>query len=114
MGTASLRQTGITAVAGGLLLFSGTSFAIADDGSDVQVQAVRASGSQSEVTVENTGYGLRTGQLIVELILDGRRSLLLAPFAVWGGQKAFVTIVPPIPGGSVIRVGIIVDDGAPI
>jgi hypothetical protein len=55
-----------------------------------------------------------TGKIVVEVTVDGKRTFAQVPFTVWGGQKVFVEWAAPAPVQQIGRVGIIVDDGAPI
>jgi hypothetical protein len=66
------------------------------------------------VTLVNPNSKALTGILVVEVVIDGARTLAAVPFKVWGGQKVFVSWVSPAPIDEITRVGIIVDDGAPI
>ncbi len=109
------RQVGMTAVAGGLLLFSG-SIPITfgeDSHAGLVVLSYKYSGDASGVTLYNAGRHLRTGTLIAEVKIDGKSSLIQQRFVVSGGNKVFVKVVTPGRKTKVTRLGIIVDDGAP-
>jgi hypothetical protein len=71
-------------------------------------------GNVVEVTLLNPGKGLVTGKVVIEAAVDGKRATTQVPFTVWGGQKVYVNWVAPAPVQQIDRVGIIVDDGAPI
>jgi hypothetical protein len=71
-------------------------------------------GNLVELTLINPGQELVTGKVVVEVTVDGMRTLAEVPFTVWGGQKVCVKFAAPAPVQQIGRVGIIVDDGAPI
>lgn len=110
-----LRQTGTALVAGGLLLVSGT-LPLTFGGAATSPLAVigpTQTGNSVEVTLLNPGPQTVTGKVVIELGTNGKSTLAVVPFTVWGGQKVSVVFTPPTPLGEIIRVGIIVDDGAP-
>jgi len=111
-----LQRTGATAVAGGLLLISGLHPLTygGEASASIWMAGYKIIGTLVELTLINPGQGLVTGKVIVELTFDGKRSVAQLPFTVWGGQKVFVKWVAPAPVEQIGRVGIIVDDGAPI
>jgi len=112
MRTTRLTRSSVTAVAGGLLLVSVAPI-VAADGSVLHVTCKQV-GQIVEVTLLNSGQHELVGQVVLELELDGQRSLALIPFKVWGGQKIAVQWVSGAPLRGLPKVGIIVDDGAPI
>ena len=71
-------------------------------------------GTLVELTLINPGQDQVTGKVVVEVTVDGKRTIAQVPFTVWGGQKVFVEWAAPAPVQQIGRVGIIVDDGAPI
>ena len=109
-------KTGVTALAGGLLLLSGMSPVIsAKEGpSALYVASYKQIGDIVEVTILNPNPGTLTGNLVVRVMIGGESTLAVVPFTVSGRQKAFVTWVSPAPVDQITGVGIIVDDGAPI
>jgi hypothetical protein len=110
----NLGRAGIVAVAGGLLILSGTSPLLGDDTrTGVQVIASKLVKGIGEVTLFNPSKSPQSGMVVVEVQQHGKRNLVLAPFTVWGGNKAFVRWALTDPLAEIIRVGIIVDDGAP-
>jgi hypothetical protein len=74
----------------------------------------RVVGNMVELSLFNPGQDLVTGKVIVEAASDGKRTTQEVPFSAWGGQKVFVKVASPAPAKQIGRVGIIVDDGAPI
>jgi len=106
----SLRKAGATAIAGGLVILSGTYPIILGADGMVKVLSVRDTG----VVLHNAGDGVVSGTLIVEVVIHGNRALMRQPFTVWGGQKVFVSLDLATRDTEVLRVGIIVDDGVPI
>ncbi len=114
MRPSSLRQAGLTAIAGGRALVSGTTpITFGDDGA-LQVLGIQQFGSLAQVTLFNPGQAQLSGNVVIEVMAHGERTVAHVPFTVWGGQKIFVSWSSPLAGGRVIQVGIIVDDGAPI
>jgi hypothetical protein len=108
------KRLGFTAVAGGLLIASGTSpITFGDDGPPLLLSSGKV-GDLLQFTVTNPGNQVRSGSLVVEMVLDGRRTQEVIPVTVWGGQKIFVSLEVPSTAASLIQAGIIVDDGAPI
>jgi hypothetical protein len=115
MRPARCYKTGVTALAGGLLLLSGVNSVLAKEGpSGLYVASVKQLGDIVEVTLVNPNSGALTGKLVVTAVVDGKTTLAVVPFTAWGGQKVFVVWVSPTPTDGVSGVGIIVDDGAPI
>lgn len=109
--------SGVAALAGGLLLLSGVNpvhSAKQEGPSTLYIASYKQVGELVEVTLVNPNSTALTGTLVVEVMIDGARSLAVVPFTSWGGQKVFVSWVSPDPIDEVLRVGIIVDDGAPI
>jgi len=104
----------VTAILGGLLLASTTSPVILADAGGLQWIGYEQADDLVHLTLFNSGKGVLSGKLVVELVIDGRKTLQFVPFRIWGGQKASVSWVSPQPAGKAIRVGVIVDDGAPI
>jgi hypothetical protein len=111
-----LQRSGITAVAGGLLLVSGLHpLTYGGDASlPLWLAGVKAVGNVVEVTLLNPGKGLVTGKVVIAATADGERTMAEVPFTAWGGQKVYVKWAAPAPVEQIDRVGIIVDDGAPI
>ena len=111
-----LQRTGATAVAGGLLLVSGLHPLTygGEASAPIWIAGYKVIGALVELTLINPGQELVTGKIVVEVTLDGKRTLAQVPFTVWGGQKVFVKWAAPAPVDQIDRVGIIVDDGAPI
>jgi len=111
-----LQRTGATAVAGGLLLVSGLHPLTygGEASAPIWIAGYKVIGALVELTLINPGQELVTGKIVVEVTLDGKRTLAQVPFTVWGGQKVFVKWSAPAPVDQIGRVGIIVDDGAPI
>jgi hypothetical protein len=104
------------AVAGGLLLVSGVpplTFG-GDATSLLRIVGQKQTGNLVEVTLLNPGARTVTGKVVIQLATDGGSTLAVVPFTVWGGQKVSVVWSAPNPTDSIIRFGIIVDDGAPI
>jgi hypothetical protein len=112
MRTTRLTRSSVTAVAGGLLLASAAPL-VAADGSALHV-ACKQVGQIVEVTLLNSGQRELVGQVVLQVEIDGQRSMALIPFKVWGGQKITVQWDSGAPVRGVPTVGIIVDDGAPI
>ena len=111
-----LRRTGIATVAGGLLLVSGMhplTFG-GDTSSPLQILGRKVVGNLVEVTLLNPGTDVITGKVVIQVVTEGGPNLVLIPFTAWGGQKVSVVWAFPTPPGPDPRVGIIVDDGAPI
>jgi hypothetical protein len=110
----NLGRAGVVAVAGGLLILSGTNPLLGDDTrTGVQIMASKLVKGIGEVTLFNPSKSPQSGMVVVEVKQHGKRTLVLAPFTVWGGNKAFVRWAVTDPLSEIIRVGIIVDDGAP-
>jgi hypothetical protein len=111
-----LQRTGATAVAGGLLLVSGLHPLTygGEASAPIWVAGYKMIGTLVELTLMNPGQDLVTGKVVVEVTVDGKRIIAHLPFTVWGGQKVFVKFAAPAPVEQIGRVGIIVDDGAPI
>ena len=108
-----MRRAGITAFAGSLLLLSGSTPFALEGKASLQVMGVDVQGLTPGLTLFNPSRVLLTGTLVIELELGGQRSLMYQRFAVPGGNKVFVSWIAPTPKSKVIRVGVIVDDGAP-
>ncbi len=109
------RQVGMTAVAGGLLLLSG-SIPITfgeDSHAGLVVLSYKYSGDAAGVTVRNAAKTLKTGTVVAEVKIDGKSTLMLQRFVVSGGNKVFVKVAIPNRKTKITRMGIIVDDGAP-
>ena len=113
MRTTRPTRSSVTAVAGGLLLASVATPLVAAGGSALHVTCIQV-GQIVEVTLLNSGQRELVGQVVLEVEINGQRSLALVPFQVYGGQKISVQWVSRAPLDGVPRVGIIVDDGAPI
>ena len=111
-----LRQTGAMAVAGGLLLVSGTAPLTfgGDAKSLLQIVGKKQTGNLVEVTLLNPGAKTITGKVVIQVATGGGSTLAVVPFTVWGGQKISVVWTAPNPTDQIIKFGIIVDDGAPI
>jgi hypothetical protein len=111
-----LQRTGATALAGGLLLVSGIHPLTygREASAPIWMAGYKIIGTLVELTLINPGQGLVTGNVVIEVTVDGKRTVAHVPFTVWGGQKVFVKWASPAPVEQIDRVGIIVDDGAPI
>ncbi len=111
-----LQRSGVTAVAGGLLLVSGLHpLTYGGEASPpLWLVGTKAIGNVVEVSLLNPGKELITGKVVITATVDGERTMAEVPFTAWGGQKVYVNWVAPAPVGQIDRVGIIVDDGAPI
>ena len=109
-------RSSVTALAGGLLLLSGIqpAFLASEGSSTPYIASYKQIGDVVGVTLVNPGTKAQTGRLVLALLVDGEKTLAVVPFTVMGGRKAFVSWVSPASIEGVIRVGIIVDDGAPI
>ena len=109
-------RTGVTALAGGLVLLSGVNPVLsAKDGSTaLYVASYKLIGDVVEVTLVNPGSKAVSGTLVFEVVVHGERTLATVPFTVWGGQKVFVKWGSSGAIDQVGGLGIIVDDGAPI
>ena len=64
--------------------------------------------------LDRFGADVITGKVVIQVLVDGGSNLVFVPFTTWGGQKISVVWASPMPLGPTPRVGIIVDDGAPI
>ena len=111
-----LQRTGVTAVAGGLLLVSGLHPLTygREASAPIWMAGCKIIGTLVELALMNPGEDLATGTVVVEVTINGKRTIAQVPFTVWGGQKVFVKWAAPAPVDQIDRVGIIVDDGAPI
>ena len=49
------------------------------------------------VALVNLGAKARTGTLVLEMVVDGEKTLAVVPFSVMGARKAFVTWASPAP-----------------
>jgi len=109
-------RSSVTALAGGLLLLSGAQPALlASEGSSTPyVASYKQIGDMVRVALVNPAAKAQNGSLVLELVVDGKKTLAVVPFTVMGARKAFVSWVAPASIEGVIGVGIIVDDGAPI
>jgi hypothetical protein len=109
-------RTGITALAGGLILLSGVTPAPAAKGGagTLQIASVKLVGDAVEVTLVNTGSETLRATLVFEVVVDGERTLAMVPVTAWGGQKVFVKWGASGAVDQIGGLGIIVDDGAPI
>ena len=108
-----MRRAGITAVAGSLLLLSGSAPFALEGKASLQVLGTDVASFTSGVTLFNPNRAMQTGTLVIEVELGGQRTLMFQRFAVPGGNKVFVSWVAPTGKSRVIAVGVIVDDGAP-
>ena len=115
MRPSSMRQWSMAAVAGGLLLFSGTGpITFGDDDTGPRYDAyLKQADGLGGVTLLNTGRQQQSGTVVAEVMIDGKAMLFLERFAVSGGNKVFVSWGLLDPLMYIIRVGIIVDDGVP-
>ena len=109
-------RTGVAALAGGLILLSGVNPALAakDGSGTLQIASVKQVGDAIEVTLVNTGAETLRATLVLEVVVDGERTLATIPVAAWGGQKVFVNWGTSGAVDQIGGLGIIVDDGAPI
>ncbi len=111
--TTTMRRVGITAVAGSLMIVSGTTPLTLAGNPAVQVLGIDTAFRTAGVTLLNASRVLQTGTLVVEIEIGGRHALMQQRFKVSGGNKVFVSLTPFGHRGKIIRVGVIVDDGAP-
>ena len=116
MRPARAYRSSVTALAGGLLLLSGaqTALTAAEGSSTPYVASYKQIGDLVRVALVNPDSKAQTGSLVLELVVDGEKTLAVVPFTIMGARRAFVSWVSPAPVDGVIGVGIIVDDGAPI
>lgn len=112
MRSPKLWQTGVAAVAGGLLLAGAHPAAGSEVWGGPQLLGVKQVGNLLEVTLLNPRGPAVGGTLVIQLVVQAEPVLMTAPFRIDGGQKVFVQHVP-VPVGQLLRVGIIVDDGTP-
>jgi len=105
----------MTAVAGGLLIMSGTGpITFGDDGNTPLGIAGSNPGHDTVgIAPANATRAQRSGEAVAEVMHDGRASLWMKRLAVSGGNKAFVSCGFLDRLMRIIRVGIIVDDGVP-
>ena len=109
-------RSSVTALAGGLLLLSGAqpAFPATEGSSTPYIASYKQSGDLVRVALVNPGSRAQSGTLVLQLVVNGEKTLAVVPFTVMGARKAFVSWVSPSSIDGVIGVGIIVDDGAPI
>jgi hypothetical protein len=110
----SLRKAGTAAVAGGLLLASGTTPIICGDDGSVSLVGFELVGDLAKITLFNPGFEPVTGDVVIEVMIEGRMSLERESFSISERQKVCVQVDFRSPKAKVIQVGIILDDGAPI
>jgi len=105
-------RTGVTALAGGLILLSGVNPVLfAKEGSTaLHVASCNQIGDVVEVTLVNPGSKALSGTLVFEVVVDGERTLATVRFTVWGGQKVFVKWASSGAIDQIGGLGIIVDD----
>ena len=109
----TLRRVGITAVAGSLLIVSGTTPLALAGKPPVEVLGIDSSGRTTGVTLMNSSRAVQTGTLVVEVKIGEQHALMQQRFKVSAGNKIWVSLTPLGRRGKIIQVGIIVDDGAP-
>jgi len=114
MRLANLRRTGTAVVAGGLLVASGTTPIIGGDDKSVSLVGFTLVGDLAKITLFNPGYEPVAGSVVIEAVVEGRRSLESVTFSISEKQKVFVQVDFPSSQAKIIQVGIILDDGAPI
>lgn len=113
MRLSAMRQIGITAVAGSLLIVSGTAPLTLAGTSPVQVLGVATADRAAGVTLTNSSRNAQTGTLIIEVQIGDQHALMQQRFKVSGGNKVWVSLTPLGKRGKIVQVGVIVDDGAP-
>jgi hypothetical protein len=116
MRPSTMRRVGMTAVASGLLIFSGAGPVISGDENTVGpilLTGIREAGESNGVTLLNTSGRWQTGTVFVEVTFRGARTLLQRRFRVSGHDKVFVSWGPFFQRDKEIKLGVIVDDGVP-
>jgi len=106
----STWRKGMTAAAGGLLLFSQVP---AGGTGQAQVDSVRMIGNLVEILVSLPGDGPVSGRVVLLVTVDGRSTVVTLPFTASEGQKVFVQWPSPMRLDAVPPAGVIIDDGPP-
>jgi hypothetical protein len=113
MKSSGRRSKAIVALAGILVLATGSAPALGGGDASLRVQSVAVSGTTVLITVVNTGDETITGAVSVTVALKGRIVRLSQPVTVPEGQKAHIPLNLPAPPDEVITTGVILDDGSP-
>jgi hypothetical protein len=107
-----------TALVGILVLALGAGPAVfgavaGESAAPLRIVGLTVGGGGVEVTVLNPAPERRHGTVVVRVRLGDHEMDLRASFAVTGGQKISVVLVPPDFGRRIVPCSVILDDGTP-